>query len=397
MKLVKTTLAFLIAFCLTAEPAFATAKSDYTMPQLRQYVGAVKDIQNRGGFTQEEANAQINFYIQEASKIQERTITVEELQNWNFFQGKIRVENFITIGSVIIGIAGFYFFFGGILVEILKQIGGLLLVIVENIRQLLLLVPIPVYELGFCGMGAYFMFGFNTLALQLVGAAIFLSSLGTLHGIKDWNHFGRVEKPEEFVAGASWIVYSFASVYTQSIALGVLASLAFVIFFGFRILSGPLWIALGFEEKNKLAPGTFAAGILTAFGVLIRFDFFPDYIDVLQTGALFSGTIVYFIGLVILSSKWVAKNGNYWPMQALTVVSGLAAVWLGAFIESGLLTGVGGTLFVFYLLQKYVEFCTLWVQDEITFGAACLLFSGFGFGITKLLEMYPQLFILNIF
>lgn len=387
----------LTIFSSFGEPALA-ATTQYNVPKLQTFVEAVDDMEQRQVIQPAVANQQREYYAEQASKIDGKPISVDALRKWNRFQGVFRVQTLLTIGAVILGIIGAFYFFGELLLRVLGLISGLALFILEKILLLLSKIPVPLYEIGFCGVGAYLMIA-PSLALQLFGATIFLASLSILHGAIHWDQVGKYsDNKYAVVTGISTIAYGSFSVLSQSVSLGVLAALAFVSFFGFKVISGPLTLALGYSEEDLIARGTVASGILTLFGVILSLGALPSALAILQGGALIAGGIVYFIGLDILSSKWVARNNdNYVLMQIITIISGIGAIWLGASLSIGLLTGVSSTLFAIYLIEKYGEFCSLWVRNKLTFGAALLITSGLCFGVVKVLEMYPQYFILNTF
>jgi hypothetical protein len=177
--------------------------------------------------------------------------------------------------------------------------------------------------------------------------------------------------------------------------LGVLASLAFVAFFGFILLAGPLTILIGFNSTDKAGQGTFAAACLTIFGLSLTQHYLPSSLNVFQTGALFTGTFVYFVGMLILSSKWVAKE-NYWLRNLVTFVSGPSLIWVATSLDLGMVNAIAGTFFVIFLMDKYVEFCSLWVKNTIGFGAALLGTGLLGFSLMQLLDIYPQYFVSSL-
>src|SRR5690606_30204777 len=83
-----------------------------------------------------------------------------------------------------------------------------------------------------------------------------------------------------------------------------------------------------------------------------------SYTDaVFGSGMLFVGTFVYHCGLLIVSSKYYLReiDGHYWSLQAVTVLSGIAALYIGSVYELGMLRGISGTFFCLYVLEKYFE------------------------------------------
>lgn len=349
---------------------------------LRAHVLTIDDLESRNAIAAELANHQRQFYADRASSFQGETITVTNLRNWNQFTAIFRVEAIVKVLSVIVSLIGALLFFGKILAEIFKTISGIFLTILLKVGDLLLKIPVPVYEVVYCGMGAYLMFFSKGLTPNFFGAAIFFLSLVFLHKESNVN----------FVAGMCCIAYAGAAWWSQSITLGVLACLAFITFFGFQLIAGPLTLIIGFDSADRAGQGTFAAGCLMIFGIVLTQNYLPSSIDVFQIGALFTGTFVYFLGMVILSSKWLARE-NYWIKNIITFASGLASIWVATSLELGVVNAISGTFFVIFLIDKYVEFCTVLVKDKIGFGAALLGAGLGGFGLIQVVESYPQYFI----
>jgi hypothetical protein len=68
------------------------------------------------------------------------------------------------------------------------------------------------------------------------------------------------------------------------------------------------------------------------------------------------GTFVYFLGLLIWSSKWYSREkSEYATLQPITIASGMIALYLGAVGQISQLQGIGGTFFFLYVIEKYFE------------------------------------------
>jgi hypothetical protein len=153
--------------------------------------------------------------------------------------------------------------------------------------------------------------------------------------------------------------------------LAFISIMALQSFLGFSVITMPGCIAMGWEKDAQVPRSTLASFILLAFYVSIKLTshIAPEAINIFSTGCLFMGAFVYFLGLLVMSSKWYSwrdrrdKDGNltrdgfraYCFMQFLTVVSGFAALYFGASFGIGTLLGIGGTFFAIYLLEKYYE------------------------------------------
>jgi hypothetical protein len=89
-------------------------------------------------------------------------------------------------------------------------------------------------------------------------------------------------------------------------------------------------------------------------------------IEVFRGGMSFMGSLVYFLGILIMSSRHYCRNGSFMSsgdtnwlqysfMQLITVVSGLLALYLGTVFEIHPMASIGGTLFCLYILEKYSD------------------------------------------
>ena len=78
-------------------------------------------------------------------------------------------------------------------------------------------------------------------------------------------------------------------------------------------------------------------------------------------------------------------------MQGLTVVSGIAALYVSSVWQISALKGISGTLFTLYAIEKYIELP--WTKKTVawaTFGLAMILY-----GSTWLIRSYPELFLIG--
>ena len=127
----------------------------------------------------------------------------------------------------------------------------------------------------------------------------------------------------------------------------------------------------------------------------------PEFIKLFDTGCLFMGAFVYYLGLLVMSNKWYAcpkvadgeRNvSRYLLMQVVTIASGFAAFYIGSTFNIGSLLGIGGTFFTIYLLEKYYEIPWKgvgWAWSLLGVALALYFFVGFA-------TQNPQYFIWGI-
>ena len=399
MKRIFSALLLLIALLtLWAQPAVAAnTASDYgDISILRTHILTVDDLETREVLSPELGDAQRQFYADEASRLRGETVTVTDLRHWKQCKASFRSQVIIRVLAVMVSVLGTGLLCFGVIKKLFQILSGILLAIITAIIDFLKTIPIIVYKVLFCSIGALLMFLVKGLTPNFLGAVIFFLSLVLLHDKANWKAFLQEFQTDiKFISGTCCAVYAGAAWWNQSITLGVLASLAFVAFFGFVLLAGPLTIIIGFSSTDKAGQGTFAAACLTIFGLVLTQPYLPPSLDVFQTGALFTGTFVYFVGMLILSSKWVAKE-NYWLRNLVTFISGPALIAVATSLDLGVVNAIAGTFFVIFLMDKYVEFCSLWVKNTIGFGAALLGTGLLGFRLMQLLDSFPQYFVSSL-
>ena len=114
---------------------------------------------------------------------------------------------------------------------------------------------------------------------------------------------------------------------------------------------------------------------------------------------IFLGTFVYFIGLIILSSRWYRSWQNrrfiFILLQIITFTSGLSMMFFGPMLEIPFIQSIGGTMFVLWLLQKYAEIAP-W--NDFWLGTCSLLgFGGILYGFAYFLQSHPEYFIFHVY
>lgn len=99
-----------------------------------------------------------------------------------------------------------------------------------------------------------------------------------------------------------------------------------------------------------------AFAILTAYVIARALGADPSILRMFEGGALFLGSFVGYLGLLITSSRWYdGKSRNYVLFQFGTIAAGVAALFVGSYFGISELQKIGGTFFVLYLLEKIIE------------------------------------------
>jgi len=226
-------------------------------------------------------------------------------------------------------------------------------------------IPVQIYEgLGYVTSvalmaGAYFVSPLNQIWMIFPGClllAISLAATATIHRLKS-NPF-KFSMILTLVWGAAALVY-------QSTPVGFITMMALFSALGFSFFTSPLCYSIGFREgKDKGTLGQATVSALILLGGFVALRIMPHlpgitapwlpYVQVFELGALWTGAFVGYLGLLIGASKYYDQS-EYGLMQLVNVVFGVGALFFGTYFQIPELSGIGGTFFCFFLLEKMSE------------------------------------------
>lgn len=363
-------------FC--ASSADLSAAQVQTLKEISTKITVVEDLAARHVITPEQAAEADHLYTDDAKAIVGHDVTAQEIQqlvsNAEKTEGLGPVANFFVVVAgvlvllAVVGLIGFY------------------------LSDLLAAIPVGVYEvLAYVGAGGLmasghlwqpFTLGFvrvEPLWFTVPGALALAGSLFLTHNL----HFKKSGRGETGYMGPGLINFPTVMFLVCSVAWGAMAlfySHAFpaagiphILAFGavvalqaalgFSVITMPGCIALGWTSDSQVPRSvTSSLIILVGYIALKLSNGITGDLALFETGALFMGAFVYYLGLLVMSSKWyvfAGKNGrnegSYVLMQVLTIASGIAAWYIGSAFHMGALLGIGGTFFTIYLLEKYYE------------------------------------------
>ena len=428
---------FLIAVLLVLFLPLSAQATDQTnqeqlvsIGQVQTTLSAVRELAERKLITQKEAETASTFYCERAAQILGHTATPEQINElassgqraagFGLFLNSIIVLAGIALLLGAVGLIGYY------LREFLKSLPSVFYECLAYVVTVGLLV---------C---AYFVqpFSFWSVAIQPLwlvvpstlafAGCIFLSySLhwkrrepSANHSVSDRVYAGpgRVSFPT-VLSGLCTIAWSgIAICFHQAFPnsgiphfVAFISCMALQSFLGFSVITLPGCIAIGWEKEKQVPKSTLASLlILTPYvATNILYLSLPEFIRLFDTGCVFMGAFVYYLGLLVISSKWYCRPNPYNPeskkterkgfsryftMQAITIASGLAALYLGSTFKIGSLLGIGGTFFTIYLLEKYYEIPWKgvgWAWSLLGVAIALYFFVGFA-------GQHPQFFIWGV-
>jgi hypothetical protein len=180
--------------------------------------------------------------------------------------------------------------------------------------------------------------------------------------------------------------------------LAFIAVMALQCFLGFSAITVPGCILLGWTSEEQVPKSTLSSLILLVAYVacMVSGQSLPPELMIFERGCIFMGAFVYYLGLLVMSSKLYTSSAKspqrYMLMQAITILSGIAAFYLGNSFHIPALLGIGGTFFTIYLLEKYYEIPWKgvgWAWSLLGVAAGLYFFVGFA-------GQHPQYFIWGI-
>lgn len=234
--------------------------------------------------------------------------------------------------------------------------------------------------IGCCSLGHYLYFG---------GRAYHNGEIGEPHTFDSVRFFA-------FVLAVAWAV---SAIYLGSHVIGFMAVMAAMTALGFVMGVFPGIVVIGFQRDNVIVRSTLSAGVMLALHVaLIATGNTMQSLEVFREGMAFMGSFVCYLGLLILSSRYMCFDTSYrtnWRMylimQVITIAAGLAALYFGTVLSIPLLLGVGGTLFYLYLIEKYYEIPWSgigWVWSTLGLGGILYAFAIFA-------QSHPEYFFMK--
>ena len=229
---------------------------------------------------------------------------------------------------------------------------------VKRLIELLKSIPQVVYEvllyalsLG-CLVGGYVgVEGTLRPYMGFIGCLLFVAALGFTSAKR------KLDPGNPWFGGTLFVVCAAATIAFDSPLTGFMAVAALFWTLGFAVEVFPLCYAFGFKSDSALGKATSAAFAILAVFVGMRIaGISNDVLNNFEIGALFMGSFVGYLGLLIASSRWYNhRNNSYVLFQLITIVAGIAALFVGSVFAISELQKIGGTFFVIFYVEKLIE------------------------------------------
>lgn len=300
----------------------------------------------------------------DAGKAMPRLNAKEKRENFMSGMDYLKFAALICIGILFLIVIGYYF--GESILEALRNIPGF---VWESTPALL-------------GVGLFVLqsvHAFEPSMFWSVIASIFIASslLIATFVHKDWLE---VEMPREkaddsffnrrknqprlraylqcFVPIIMMVSFVVGALLTASPWLGAAAVLSLFVLLGFAGEAIPFGYAVGFRSKNALARGTATGMLIVAIVTSLKlFDVAPSYLGIFETGGLVIGSLISYLGLLIVSNSWYDTEDR--PSWILTNLLALAYCLAGVFIGSLLglksIQIIAGVFLALGIIEKMLE------------------------------------------
>ncbi len=393
----------LLLSSLCAATAWAAPPDAAAAAQLasaRRSVIALQETAERGTITRSQAEEASRPYLEQAAKAVGHPVTVEQLVTMpdaeataapepqltglQRFAGYITLINVLKTLGAALGVLCFTILFGSYVIDLIKALKN---------------VPLVVYEVIFYGLSVGLLVYGRTLSAEnapycgLVGSLLFA---GTMAFSRKMRKF--VDDGFRF-CGILFVIWTATALVYHSSMIGFIAVTALLGALGFSVAAGPLCYCIGFKDEAAVGKATSSAFLILATFVGMRV--LGKHVVVLapfEFGALFMGSFVGYLGLLISSSRWYdGKRANYVLFQIVTIVAGFAAIFVGSVFGIGELLKIGGTFFVLYILEKTIEIPASGVRGYAAVGlaASVVLFAIGMFARSNMDLVAPYLFTLH--
>ncbi len=311
-------------------------------------IAALQEVAGKGIITGSQSGEGVQYLLKQAAQTIGHPVTAEEALAARDTLGA-------ALGTVPAKKGGVTF------VEVLLVLAiiGVVFCLAVLFGPLLIKIPPVAYEAVFyVAAAAIFFFPFyGHMAANMLPYAGFMGCLVLGAGLAFTFKAHKIKFTGTSFSLPLFVAWSIAAIVFKSSLIGFFAVAALMSALGFSVLAVPGCVIIGFEGDAKIARATTTAFvILIIFTALHAFGMSPPHISVFKVGALYFGSFVGYLGLLITSSKWYTKkNHNYIVMQVVTVVLGLAALCFGTQFGLPELQKIGGTFFAFYLVEKTFE------------------------------------------
>jgi len=337
------------------EPVYDKSVTQWLLHE-RDAIRVIDEMAQYGEITPAQQKMAVDRHLARARDVAGKSLTIEAI---SAFQGKtsesaseVSQESFF---KRVLGLDTFT----GIVLIIVGIIGIVCLVILLIHLQL----PAEVYEVaGYVMSGVALVYG-NTLSegvrnyVTFPGAFLGCGMLVASIAIHD---LAEKIKPVMYFSMIT-VFLGVCAVLTNNPITGFVTSIALMSALGFSVIALPGCYVIGFDDKHGTDEAVVARASSAAFLLIVLFGFLHVFgsgltvTRLFEGGALWMGSFVGYLGLLIASSRWYKGHKNYVLKQVVVLVAGVGALFFGSVFGIGELQKIGGTFFVLWVIEKFLE------------------------------------------
>ena len=375
---------------LFAPNAIATEKAPSKAPaysadvttqlvRLQVKIAAINEMTEKGEITQAQAKTATARYLEDARTVaSSNKLTLAEVnmisgsldqapQKLTWLQkaaGLLTFVNIMWMLAIILGVVCFVILFGRFLMHI----------------------PPEFYEFVGYGLSIALVCWGNTLGAGVAEYVTFSGSLLFVGLMYVTTRVHKIDLNEAMFFSVATIALAISAVMTMNPITGFAAVITFMCEIGFMGALIPFGYVIGFKDGSALSRGTSAGFIVLIFYTgLTALGHHSMYFDLFRTGALWMGSFVGYLGLLIASSRWHTNRQAYPIMQIITIVAGSAALFFGSVYGISELQKIGGTFFVLYIIEKFTEIPARSIEG---YAAVGLTVAGAIYGMTWFIKAH---------
>ncbi|OGN09720.1 MAG: hypothetical protein A3J46_02680 [Candidatus Yanofskybacteria bacterium RIFCSPHIGHO2_02_FULL_41_11] len=350
----------IVSFLLFATPSWSQDIQPLSPEKLSQLVAirngilTLEDNVSAGIITKFQEEQGTKRYLEQASQLTGYMVTKKELFSFQDpglvssalkltplqkFAGLVTFVNILWVFAIV-GLVGCgTYLFGDFLVNVLKDI------------------PTEIYE-GILYVTSIALAVYGKFLSPEIDSYVGLTGCLLLAGALVLTNYAHKLKENYLRFWAILFVsWTAAALVYQSQMIGFIAVGALMSVLGLSAMIYPFMVVIGFKDQDSLGKTTTAAfAIILLYTASIVFNLQLSIVNVFQSGALFLGSFVGYLGLDIASTRWYdGRQRNYALFQVVTIAAGFFAIYVGSVYGIGELQKIGGTFLVLFFLTKLTE------------------------------------------
>ena len=357
---------------------------------LRERIATVDDLSARGRINEDLARAEREHYMGQVARVTSEVQTPAELvalcerhrdeasslsRLWGWFSFLRLI--WLTVGLLLV--TALWWLASLYLVPLVKRLPP---AVIEVALYLVCGAAIVAPRLWWSGGGV--------LALAFAGCLGLLPlAAWTQHLHFDWKGPNAVR----FYALAFGVVWGATALLHSSTLIATLSLISLSLLSGsviVPILGAAVFLTERFVPAIMLVALTLLAGYAGLEITGHRVPHLEEALEVFKPGSLWIGTLVYFTGFLVISSRryeagWLRFAVN----QGVAIGSGVLGLYVGSVFEIDTIRESSGSFLAFYLGSKLLDLP--WKKDLWAWG--CLLLALGLWGAATFMEGHPQYFL----